>query len=111
MARPIRNVIGSGEAAWDTEADANFSMLTDTPLPIATFANTGALPAASSYDNCLAHVQADDRLYISNGSSWTLYDRKSALVADSSASDATQMATDFNTLLAALQTANLMASS
>ena len=111
MARPQRNVIGSAEAAWDGEVDSNFSIITETPFPIASFATVGALPTASSYDDCLAHVQADDRLYISNGSSWILYDRKSALVADSTASDATQMATDFNLLLAALKTASLMASS
>ena len=111
MARPTRNVIASGEAAWDGEVDSNFSIVTDSPFPIASFATTGALPTASSYDDCLAHVQADDRLYISNGSTWVLYDRKSALVADSTAGDATQMATDFNTLLAALIAANLMNSS
>jgi len=111
MARPERDVIGSGEGAWDGEVDSNFSIMTETPFPIASYATIGALPAASSYDDCLAHVQANDRLYISNGSSWELYDRKSALVADSTAADATQMATDFNTLLAALKTANLMASS
>ena len=111
MARPTRNVIASGEAAWDGEADSNFSIITESPFPIASYATTGALPTAASYDDCLAHVQADDRLYISNGSTWELYDRKSALVDDSTATDATQMATDFNELLAALQTANLMASS
>ncbi len=111
MARPTRNLISSGEAAWDGEVDTNFSIMTDSPFPIASYGNIGALPAASSYDDCLAHVRADDRLYISNGSSWELYDRKSAFVADSTASDATQMATDFNTLLAALIAADLMASS
>lgn len=111
MARPTRNVIASGEAAWDGEADSNFSIITESPFPIASYATTGALPAASSYDDCLAHVQADDRLYISNGSTWELYDRKSALVADSTATNATEMATDFNELLAALIAADLMASS
>lgn len=111
MARPTRNIIASAEAAWDGEVDSNFSIITESPFPIASYATTGALPAASSYDDCLAHVQADDRLYISNGSSWELYDRKSALVADSTATTATQMATDFNTLLAALIAADLMNSS
>ncbi len=111
MSRPTRNVIASGEAAWDGEADSNFSIITESPFPIASYATTGALPAASSYDDCLAHVQADDRLYISNGTTWELYDRKSALVADSTATNATEMATDFNELLAALIAADLMASS
>jgi hypothetical protein len=111
MPRPERDVIGSGEAAWDGETDSNFSIMTETPFPIASYATTGALPAASSYDDCLAHVQADDRLYISNGATWELYDRKSTFIADSVAVNATQMATDFNTLLAALITNNLMAPS
>lgn len=111
MARPQRNVIASGEAAFDGEIDSNFSIATESPFPIVTTATTSTLASsfpAANYDDCLALVEADSRLYISNGSAWVLYDRKSALVADSSAGDATQMATDFNTLLAALQASNLM---
>lgn len=113
MARPARNVIPSGEAAWDGEVDSNFSMLTDTPFPILLAANIGALPTASSYDACLALVGTTSaaRLYISNGSSWVLYDPKAAYVADSVAADVATMAADFNSLLSALKTAGLMASS
>lgn len=113
MARPTRNVIASGEAAWDGEVDSNFSIMTDTPFPLLLAANTGALPAASSYDGCLALVgtTASARLYISNGTSWVLYDAKSAYVANSTAADVPTMATDLNTLLTALKNAGLMASS
>ncbi len=112
MARPERNIIGSGIAAIDGDIDANFSLMTESPFPIVITATTSTLASsfpAANYDDCLALVTADSRLYISDGAVWTLYDRKSLLVADSSAADATQMATDFNTLLAALQTAGLMA--
>ena len=113
MARPERNVIPSGEAAWDGEVDSNFSILTDSPFPLLLAANTGALPTASSYDGCLALVGTTSaaRLYISNGSSWVLYDAKAAHLADSTASDVPTMASDFNDLLSALQTAGLMATS
>ncbi len=111
MARPTRNVIASGEAAWDGETDSNFSLMTESPFPIITVADLATLTstfAAASYDDCLAITEDDSRLYISNGSTWELYDRKSALVADSTAVDVTQMATDFNNLLGALQASSLM---
>jgi len=114
MARPERKIIGSGIAAFDGDIDANFSILTESPLPIVTTPTTSTLASsfpAADYDDCFALVDADRRLYISDGAVWTLYDRKSALVADSSASDATQMATDFNLLLTALKNSGLMASS
>lgn len=113
MARPTRNVIASGEAAWDGEADSNFALFTEGPFPILLAANTGALPAASSYDACLALVGTTSaaRLYISNGTSWNLYDAKAAHLANSTASDAATMAADFNGLLTALQNAGLMATS
>jgi hypothetical protein len=67
----------------------------------------GSLPAASSYDDCFALVA--ETLYISNGATWEIYSGVSANVADSVAVTVAQMATDFNTLLAALQTAGIMA--
>lgn len=113
MARPVRNVIASGEAAWDGEVDSNFSILTDGPFPMALYANVGALPVASSYDACLALVGTSSaaRMYKSNGTSWELYDAKAAYLANSTAADAAALATDFNNLLTALKDAGLMASS
>lgn len=113
MARPTRNTIASGEAAWDGDVDNNFSLIFDTPFPMYLAANTGVLPAASSYEGCLALVgtSANARLYISNGSAWSLYDPKAAYQANSTAADAATMASDFNDLLAKLQAAGLMATS
>ena len=114
MARPVRDNIASGEAAWDGSVDSNFSIITESPFPIVTVADLSTLTstfAAASYDDCLAITEDDSRVYISNGSTWELYDRKSALVADSTATTASDMADDFNDLLSALQTASLMATS
>lgn len=108
MSRPVRRVIASGIAAWDGDVDANFDAITGAPFPVAQYATTGALPAASSYDQCLALVV--DVLYISNGSTWEVY-QQSANVPDSTAVTAADMASDFNDLLSALQTAGIMASS
>ncbi len=114
MARPERNNIESGIAAWDGDVDRNFAIMLDSPFPIVVAATTSALLSgfpAASYDDCLALVLTDSRLYISTGSTWELYDRKSALVADSTASNVSEMATDFNELLDALKASDLMASS
>lgn len=108
MTRPTRRTIASGIAAWDADVDANFDQITGAPFPMFQVSLVGSLPAASSYDDCLALV--DDVMYISNGSTWEVY-QQSANVPDSTATTATDMATDFNTLLAALIAGNIMASS
>jgi hypothetical protein len=114
MARPERNNIDSGIAAWDGDVDRNFDIILNSPFPIVAVADLATLTstfAASSYDDCLALTEDDSRLYISNGTTWELYDRQSALVADSTAATVSEMATDFNELLDALKASGLMASS
>ena len=106
MARPTRRVIASGIAAWDADTDENFDKITGAPLAIAQYALVGDLPTASSYDDCLALVGSV--LYYSDGAAWAPY-QEAANVADSTATTATQMATDFNLLLTALQDAGIMA--
>ena len=113
MTRPARRTIEEGIAAWDPDVDFDFALLFDAPLPLFQEALVGSLPAASSYDSCIAIVGtgASARIYISDGATWGLYDSQSALVADSTATDATQMASDFNDLLAALQAGGVMEAS
>ena len=111
MARPIRRTIASGIAAWDADADHNFSLLTDGPFPMLIADATGDLPSASSYDDCLALVGTTTVLmYLSNGTTWEVY-RQGAVVADSTAATVADMATDFNELLTSLQDSGLMATS
>ena len=107
MARPTRRIITSGLAAWDADVDENFSLIVDTPFPMAQYATVGDLPAASIYEECLAMV--GPVIYISDGTSWSLFSGGTAAnVADSTATTAADMATDFNELLASLQTAGIM---
>lgn len=112
MPRPERRIIASGIASWDGDVDRNFSIITDGPFPMFQVALEGDLPAASSYDDCLAIVGTGSaaELYISDGSAWSVY-QQSTLVPDSTATTAADMASDFNDLLAAFQTAGLMATS
>ena len=110
MARPTRRTIASGIAAWDADTDENFDNVTGKPLALFQVVapdDETDLPAATAYDDCFALV--DSTLYISNGTTWEVYSGVSANVADSTATTATQMATDFNLLLTALQDAGIMA--
>ena len=111
MTRPTRRILASGIAAWDADADFNFSILTDGPFPMVIYDTTGDLPTASSYTDCLALVGTTTVLmYISDGTTWSVY-RQGAVVADSTATTAADMATDFNELLTSLKDAGLMATS
>ena len=113
MARPTLRTISNGIQSWDADTDANFNMITGAPFPMFQVALIGELPLASSYDDCLAIVGtgASARMYISNGSTWELYDSVAANVPDSTATTATDMANDFNDLLSALKAAGIMAPS
>ena len=106
MARPSKRIIASGVAAWDADVDFNFDLLTGAPLPLVQYDLVVDLPTASSFDDCLALVGSV--LYISDGTDWSPYQGTSANVVDSTATTVSQMATDFNVLLAALQTAGIM---
>ncbi len=112
MARPTRLVLASGIAAWDADVDANFGMIFDAPFPMHQEDTIGDLNTnfpASSYDQCLAMVGED--LYVSDGTSWSMYLGVSANVPDSTASNVAEMVSDFNDLLNELQTAGIMATS
>lgn len=114
MARPVLRTLASGIAAWDADVDANFSILTEGPFPIYNPVDLTALNAAApaaSYENCLALVGTSSPvLYISDGATWEVY-QQGVAVDDSTASSASEMATDFNELLASLRGAGIMAAS
>lgn len=115
MARPSPslNAITSNLENWDAEVDDNFDQLVDlcftNPFPAARYATTGALPAASSYENCLAFVEVDDLIYISDGTNWNPIGTQCANQADSTATIVADIVSDFNDLLAKLQASGLMA--
>jgi len=70
MARPEHVAISSGLAGWDGEVDDNFDLIFVTPVPISLYDDFGDLPTASLYDNCLAIIEDENVLCISNGSTW-----------------------------------------
>lgn len=70
MARPTPSDISAALTNWDAEVQTNFDLLFETPVPLANYGTVGALPAASSYADCVALVTGDG-VYYSDGSSWT----------------------------------------
>jgi hypothetical protein len=116
MARPIRIILESGIAAWDADIDALFALIYDAPFPMHIEPDVGTLTTnfdPTDYEDCLVLVGATgaSRIYISDGVDWNLYDKLSANVPASTATTVELLATDYNSLLTALKTAGLMASS
>jgi hypothetical protein len=73
---PTALALVSGEQAWDATLATNIDRLNrfyTQPMPTVTYANTGALPSAATYEGCLAVVDvagSTPRVFISDGSSW-----------------------------------------
>jgi hypothetical protein len=113
MARPTLNTIGTGIGAWDADVDDNFSIMSEAPLPLYWETAIGSFPSAGAYDDCigLAGTSGSARIYISNGSTWNLYDPVATYQADSTATDVAGLVSDLNTLLGKLRTAGIMAAS
>ena len=112
MARPEIGTIAAGLAAWDAQADQNFSIITESPFPMFQVALVGDLPAAASYDKCLVLVgTSDPRVYISLSSAWVLYDKIADYLAASSAVAVADLVTDYNNLRTNLIAGGLMATS
>lgn len=109
MARPTPDTISSGMQAWDASVQANFDLLFATPAPLAVYANHGALPTASSYAHCVAVLEDEDRMVLSDGSVWLRVPSTAAARADSTATTVADLKTDFNDLLAKLRTAKVLA--
>jgi len=70
MARPSISSIDNGVESWEADINDNFDILVDGPFPLKQYANSGAFPAAASYENCIAVAQDNDKIYISDGASW-----------------------------------------
>lgn len=60
----------SGSEAWDALLRDILGALAVTPFPVPQYADLGSLPAAGSYDRCLACVLDTEKLYFSKGGSW-----------------------------------------
>jgi|GEM_PF-6366224 len=81
MARPSKNTVNHGAESWDTAINDNFSLIFDTPIPIAVYSSVSAFPSAASYEDCIAIAQDTDQAYISDGSTWALLGGASTFLA------------------------------
>lgn len=73
MARPIPDIITQGIEGWDAEVNSNFDIIFDGPFPPKVFTTFAGLPAAGSFDNCLALVVEagkKQQLFLSDGTNW-----------------------------------------
>lgn len=113
MARPARTPINALITGWVGRLNGNFQQFLEYPFPMYMAADITALNAktASLYAGCLAIVQTDKRMYISNGSTWALYDKKLAYIAplDTGTATITTIKNAYNSLLADMQSKGLMA--
>jgi len=111
MTKRALTLINPANVGWDAPINDNFSLLKDFPIPVAAFANVGALPPAAENAESIAFVTVSGRLQlaVSNGSSWSLIGLQAASQADSTATTVVDLRTDLNALLAKLRAAGLIA--
>ncbi len=73
MSRPIQFQVVQGIEGWDVDVNANFDLLFDSAIPVKEFLSVASLPAAGSFDNCVALVIEPGfkrQWYVSNGTTW-----------------------------------------
>lgn len=109
MPRPTPDAILSGMQSWDASVEANFNLIFETPLPLATYADFGSLPTASSYEGCIALIEDEDVLVVSDGAAWTRIGRQAAAQTNSTAVTVGDLVTDFNALLTKLRATKIIA--
>lgn len=113
MARPTIDSMDVTKTGWVATLNANFVKILDTPFPIYLAPDIGTLNAITPglYVNCFCILQTDSRLYVSDGSSWSLYDAKLDFIADMNpgVSTITDIKNAYNSLLSDMQTKGMMA--
>ena len=113
MARPNIADMDVTKTGWVTTLNSNTAKILDTPFPIFLPADKATLDAITPalYTGCFAIVATDSRLYISDGSSWLLYDAKLDFIADMNpgVSTITDIKNAYNALLADMKSKNMMA--
>jgi len=84
MTRPIIADMDVTQAGWVTTLNSNMAKILDTPFPIFLPADKATLDAIAPalYVGCFAIVETDSRIYISDGTTWNLYEAKLDFVAD-----------------------------
>jgi hypothetical protein len=115
MARPEADELDVTKAGWVATLNSNFELVLDAPFPIYLAADKATLDAITPglYVNCFALVATDSRLYISDGTSWNLYDAKLDFMANLNTGTATlnDIKTAYNDLIADMKAKGMMATS
>ena len=115
MARPSTTAMDVTKTGWVATLNTNFAMVLDTPFPMYLATDKATLDAITPglYENCFALVATDSRLYISDGSTWELYDAKLDYIADMNpgVSTITDIKNAYNALLADMKSKGMMATS
>ena len=72
MARPTPNInaLVNGMEGWDAILRDLLAAVLSNPIPIAEYADFASLPAAGSYDRCMATTADDNKLFWSKGGAW-----------------------------------------
>lgn len=111
MTKRALTLINPVNVGWDAPVNDNFTLLKDFPIPVAAFANVGALPPAAENAESIAFVTVSGRLLlaVSDGTTWTLIGLQAAAQADSTATTVVDLRSDLNALLAKMRTAGLIA--
>lgn len=118
MARPFFNTsISHGVEGWDGALNDNFEVLTLGPWPAFEQAagDETNLPVTfppASYDRCIAfvnHTTLGWIMYYSTGTTWLVVPHRAAAQADSVAVTLAALVVDFNSLLAKLRAAGVIA--
>lgn len=72
MSRPSPDpaTLANGMESWDAYLRDLLNSILKAPLPVHEVANFAALPAAGSYDRCLACTIDTNKLWFSSGGTW-----------------------------------------
>ena len=115
MSRPTITEMDVTKTGWVATLNTNFGKVLDAPFPIYLAADKATLDAITPalYVNCIAIVATDSRIYISDGSSWNLYDSKLDFVANLNPGSATlnDIKDAYNALIADMKAKGMMATS
>ncbi len=113
MARPTITEMDVTKTGWVATLNSNFAKILDTPFPIYLAPDKATLDTINPalYINCYALIATDSRLYISDGSTWELYDAKLVFIADMNpgVSTITDIKNAYNALLADMKSKGMMA--
>jgi len=113
MGRPTIDDIDFTKTGWVALLNAEFVKVFDGPFPVYLATDRATLDAISPalYENCIAIVATDSKIYLSNGTIWSLYDSKLDFIAgmNPGVSTIADIKDAYNALLADMKSKGMMA--